>query len=136
VTVKGRRFAVLATVLVAVNVFFWLASSGFALPGGNLIQQLLGGRMIRAEVIWQAPDGTIRDTQLARGVIIAITPTSITLREKDRPADVIPMASNATVRLGGQVTTVSSLHRGMRVVVARPALAPADTIQVEGYGGG
>ena len=134
-TVKGRRFAVLATVLVAVNVFFWLAASGLALPGGGIIQQLLGGRMIRAEVIWQAPDGTIRDTQLYRGVIIAVTPTSITLRERDRPSDVIPVATNATVRMGAQATTVASLRRGMRVVVARAALAPADTIQVEGFGG-
>src|ERR1700740_1840217 len=98
------RFAILATVLVAVNIFFWLAASGFALPG-NLIQQLLGVRMIRAEVIWQAPDGSIRDTQLYRGVIIALTPNSITLREKDRPSDVIPVAANATVRLGGLATT-------------------------------
>lgn len=135
-TVKGRRFAVLATVLVAVNVFFWLAASGFALPGDNIIQQLLGGRMIRAEIIWQAPNGTIRDTQLARGVITSVTPSSITLRERDRPSDVIPLAPNATVRMGAQVTTVSSLHRGMHVVVARAALAPADTVQVEGGGGG
>lgn len=134
-SVKGRRFAVLAAVLVAVNVFFWLAASGFALPGGGLIQQLLGGRMIRAEVIWQAPDGTIRDTQLYRGVIIGLTPTSITLREKDRPSDVIPVTPTATVRLGAEVTTVSALHRGMRVVVARPALEPADTIQIEGLKG-
>lgn len=134
-TVKGRRFAVLAATLVAVNVFFWLAASGFALPGGGLIQQLLGGRMIRAEIIWQAPDGSIRDTQLYRGVIIAVTPTSITLREKDRPSDVIPLTPAAAVHVGAEVTTVASLHRGMRVIVARPALEPADTIQVEGLKG-
>jgi len=133
--VNRRRFAVLACALVALNVFFWLAESGFALPGSGIIQSLLGGRMIRAEVVWQSPDGTIQDTQLYRGIITAVGPTSITLRERDRPSDVIPVSSNATVRVGYQVETVSQLRRGMRVVVARPANLPADTIQVEGYGG-
>jgi hypothetical protein len=135
VRVNRRRFAVLACALVALNVFFWLAESGFALPGSGIIQSLLGGRMIRAEVVWQSPDGTIQDTQLYRGVITAVGPTSITLRERDRPSDVIPVSANATVRVGYQVETVSQLRRGMRVVVARPANLPADTIQVEGYGG-
>jgi len=133
--VNRRRFAVLACALVALNVFFWLAESGFALPGSGIIQSLLGGRMIRAEVVWQSPDGTIQDTQLYRGIITAVGPTSITLRERDRPSDVIPVSPNATVRVGYQVETVSQLRRGMRVVVARPANLPADTIQVEGYGG-
>jgi hypothetical protein len=131
-----RRFAVLAVVLVSVNVFFWLAGSGFALSsGGGLLQTLLGGRLIRAEVVWQAPDGSVRDSQLYRGVITAVSAGSITLREKDRPADVIPVATDAVVRYGAQVETTSALKRGMRVVVERPANAPADTIQVEGYGG-
>ena len=130
-----RRFAVLACALVAVNVFFWLAESGLALPGSGIIQSLLGGRMIRAEVVWQSPDGTIQDTQLYRGIITAVGPTSITLRERDRPSDVIPVSSNAIVRVGYQVETVLQLRRGMRVIVARPANLPADTIQVEGYGG-
>ncbi len=134
--VTRRRFAVLAVVLVSVNVFFWLAGSGFALPSASgIIQTLLGGRMIRAEVVWQAPDGTIRDTQLYRGVITAVAPGSITLRERDRPADVIPVAPDATVRIGAQVETTSQLKRGMRVVIARGANEPADTIQVEGFGG-
>jgi len=136
VDVNRRRFAVLAVVLVAVNVFFWLAGSGFALSSGaGLLQTLLGGRMIRAEVVWQAPDGTVRDSQLYRGVITAVSSTSVTLREKDRPADVIPVASDAVVRSGVQVETISALKRGMRVLVERPANAPADTIQIEGYGG-
>ncbi len=130
-----RRFAVLAVVLVSLNVFFWLAGSGFAFStAGGIIQTLLGGRMIRAEVVWQAPDGTIRDTQLYRGIITAVSPGSITLRERDRPADVIPVAADATVRVGAQVETTSQLKKGMRVVVARGANEPADTIQVEGFG--
>lgn len=132
-TVKRRRFAILATVLVTVNVFFWLAASGFALPGSGFIQQMLGGRLIRAEIVWQAPDGTIQDTLLYRGIIVAVSPTAITLHERDRPADVIPLSPNATVRFGGEATTVASLHRGLRVLVARPGggVAAANLVQVE-----
>jgi hypothetical protein len=133
VDVKRRRFGILATVLVAVNVFFWLAASGFALPGGGIVQTLLGGKMIRAEVVWQAPDGTIQDTQLYRGVVTAVSTTSLTLRERDR-TDTLPLSSTVTVRYGAAVETVAAVHRGMRVVVARPATASVDTIQIEGYG--
>jgi len=133
-SVSRRRFAFLAVLLVAVNVFFWLAQSGFALPGAGIIQTLLGGRMIRAEIVWQAPDGSIQDTQLYRGVITGVSNGSITLREKDR-TDVLPLASTVTVRIGYQTASASVLRRGMRVVVARPANAPADTVQVEGLGG-
>jgi len=136
VTVNRRRFAVLACALVALNVFFWLAASGFALPGGGgILQTLLGGRLIRAEILWQAPDGSIQDTELYRGVIIAVGPTGITLREKDR-TEVIAVASTATVRYGAQTASATVLRRGMRVLIAAPANQPADTIQVEGIGGG
>ncbi len=131
--VKRRRFAILATVLVAVNVFFWLAASGLAMPGGGFIQSLLGGKMIRAEVVWQAPDGTIQDTLLYRGVVMAVSPTSITLRERDR-TDTLPLSTTVSIRYGAGFGSVSQLRRGLRVIVARPANAPVDTIQVEGFG--
>jgi hypothetical protein len=134
VQVNRRRFAVLATVLVTVNVFFWLAQSGLALPGTGIIQSLLGGgSMIRAEIVWQAPDGTIEDTQLYRGVITAVSPTSITLKEKDR-SDTIPLATTVSVQGRLRPQSVAVLRRGLRVVVARPANGPADTIQIEGFG--
>ena len=51
------------------------------------------------------------------------------------PTDVIPVAPDAVVRSGYLVETTSALKRGMRVLVERPANAPADTIQIEGFGG-
>jgi hypothetical protein len=126
--VTRRRFTILAVALVSANAFFWLAQGGFALPRG-LIQDLFGARLIRAEVVWQAPNGAIQDTQLARGWIRTITPEAITLRERDRPSDTIPISTSVVVR--GVVSTVGQLQRGMRVVVVRSANAPADTIVVE-----
>lgn len=130
-----RRFAFLAALLVAVNAFFWLAQSGLALPMGGILQQMFGGnRVIRAEVVWQAPTGTVEDTRIDRGVITSVTPDQIVLREKDGTTNTIPVASTVTVELGLRTGTVAQLRRGMRVVVSRPATGSADTIQVEGFG--
>jgi hypothetical protein len=133
--VSRRRFAFLATLLVAVNAFFWVAQSGFALSGGGIIQTMLGGRLIRAEVLWLTPDGKVQDTRLDRGVITSFSSDSIVLREKDASLQTIPLASNVVVHNGYQIGTTATLRRGMRVVVSRQATSPADTIQVEGFGG-
>ena len=45
-----RRFALLATILVSVNVFFWLAQGGAALPRA-LFDRLFGPQMVRSEVV-------------------------------------------------------------------------------------
>jgi len=126
--VTRRRFTILAVALVTVNAFFWLASSGFALPRG-LIQDLFGPRLIRAEVVWQAAGGAIQDTEVTRGFIRSVKPSAITLRERDRPTDTIPLSPTVGVR--GLASSLGQLQRGMRVVVFRAANAPADTIVVE-----
>jgi hypothetical protein len=128
-SVRGRRFIVLAVVLVALNASFWLAQGGFALPQ-SLIQDLFGSRMVRAEVVWIAPDGTTRDTRLDRGRIRSVTSDSITLRELDGSVDAIPLAPNVTVLVGAQAGSLGDLRRGLRVVVTRPANGPADTVRV------
>lgn len=133
--VSRRRFAFLATLLVAVNVFFWVAQSGFALPEGGIVQSILGGRFIRAEVLWLTPDGKVQDSRLDRGIVVSFTTDSIVLREKDGTQQTIPLASTVSVRSGTQIGSTAILKHGMRVVVARQATSPADTIQVEGFGG-
>ena len=55
-TMTRRRFLYLAATLVAVNSFFWLAQSGFALPKA-IINQFFGGNLIRAEVLVASPGG-------------------------------------------------------------------------------
>jgi hypothetical protein len=136
VTVSRRRFAFLAVLLVAVNAFFWLAQSGFALPGGGIIQNLFGARLVRADIIWM-DGGKPTDTRIDRGVITSVTtaaPATITLRERDGTIQAIPLATTVSVRVGASLGTVEQLRRGLRVVVSRPATGPADTIQVEGFG--
>jgi hypothetical protein len=136
VNMNRRRFMIVAIALVAVNSFFWLAQSGFALPRG-LINQFFGQNMIRAEVIVLNPDGTTTDERIDRGVIVAVTPALITLREADGRIQPVQLTTGATQIQGpaGRVVGASRLRTNMRVVVYRQANGPANIVQVEGLGG-
>jgi hypothetical protein len=126
--VKRRKFMLLAVALVALNTFFWLAQGGFALSQA-LINDLFGPRLIRAEVLVQTPTGTA-DYRIDRGVIMATSPGSITLRELNGEQVTIEVASNASVQ-GGRIFSVSQLRKRMRVTVVRDANGPVSQIQVE-----
>jgi hypothetical protein len=124
----------LAVALVVLNTFFWVAQGGFALPAA-IVDQFFGPRMIRAEVLVQTPTGAA-DYRIDRGVIKAITPGSIVLKEKNGDMVPIQLASSATVTgPAGRRATGGVLRVGLRVLVIRLADGPADTIQVEGVGG-
>jgi hypothetical protein len=128
-----RRFALLAVVLVALNGFFWLAQSGFALPQA-LIDRFFGPRMVRAEVVVQSGRGIVRDYRIDRGRITGVAPGSITLRERDGTLVTIQVAANARIVGLGRPTNVSQLRPNLRVLVFRQANRPANLIQVESRG--
>ena len=132
-TVTRRRFLYLATALVAVNSFFWLAQSGFALPTA-IINQFFGGNMIRAEAVVATAGGT-QDWRIDRGVITAISGTTVTLREKDATVVSIQIDPNARVQGPARIFSVAQLRRRLRVVLFRQADQPATIVQVEGVGG-
>lgn len=125
-----KRFTLVAVALVALNAFFWLAGTGFALPRA-LINDFFGPRMIRAEVLVAAPGGT-QDWRIDRGVITAVSGTSVTLLERDGTQTTIqldPAARVQPARYG-----IAQLRRRFRVVVYHQANAPAELVQVEGIG--
>jgi hypothetical protein len=131
-TVTRRRFLYLATALVAVNSFFWLAQSGFALPQ-SIINQFFGGSMIRSEVLISTPTGT-QDWRIDRGTITAVSGTAVTLREKDATVVSLQIDPNARVQGSARVFSVAQLRRRLRVVIYRQADQPATLVQVEGIG--
>jgi hypothetical protein len=132
-TMNRRRFMLLAVALVAVNSFFWLAQGGFALPRA-FIEQYFGSRMIRAEVVVQTPAGS-DDYLIDRGVIRAVTPGTIILKEKDGRMVTVEIAPSASVTgAAGRTRGTGVLRVGVRVLVLRLANAPAESIQVEGIG--
>jgi hypothetical protein len=131
-TVNRRRFVVLVSVLVAVNSFFWLAQSGFALPKA-IISQFFGPNMIRSEVLIAAPTGT-QDWRIDRGVIMSITGTNVSLKERDGTVVAIQLDPNAKVQGPARIATVADLRKRLRIVVYRQADQPATFVQVEGIG--
>ena len=130
---RRRRFLFLATALIAVNSFFWLAQSGFALPKA-IISQFFGGNMIRAEALISTPSGT-QDWRIDRGVITAISGTAVTLREKDATVVSLQIDPNARVQGSARIASVAQLRRRLRIVVYRQADQPATLVQVEGLSG-
>src|SRR5439155_22306189 len=123
-TMRRRRFLYLATALVALNSFFWLASSGFALPR-SIINQFFGGSMIRSEVLIATPGGGTQDWRIDRGVITAIAGTTVTLRERDQTVVSLQIDPNARVQVSVRITSFSSLHMRLRIVVYWLAYQPA-----------
>jgi hypothetical protein len=132
-TVTSRRFLYLATALVAVNSFFWIAQSGFALPKA-IINQFFGGNMIRAEAVVATAAGT-QDWRIDRGVITAISGTDVTLRERDATVVSLQLDPNARVQGPARFSSVPQLRRRLRVVLYRQADQPVSLVQVEGVSG-
>jgi hypothetical protein len=116
-----------------VNSFFWLAQGGFALPKA-IINQFFGNRMVRAEVLLQAPGG-VQDWRIDRGVITAVAGTTITLREADATTVTLDIAPTARVQGSPRIFSPAQLRRRLRVVVYHQANLPAEVVQVEGAGG-
>ena|SRR5690348_15684785 len=127
---RSRRFTLLAAGLVALNLFLWLAPPGLAVRD-LLINQLFGGRLIRAEVVLRNGPGTTEDILLDRGVTTAVAPDSITLREADGKVEPIPVTAGTVVTGLRRFTSVSTLRRNLRVLVMRPANGAATLIRVE-----
>jgi hypothetical protein len=124
-----RRLMLVAVALVSLNVFFWLVQGGFAIPQ-TLVNQFFGRRMVRAEVVLQAADGSIQDWRVDRGVITAISGSTVTLRERDGTLATVQVDPHARV-LPLSFGTVAQLHRRLHVVLYHQANAPAEIVQVE-----
>jgi hypothetical protein len=124
-TVKSRRFLFLAAILVALNSFFWLAGGGMALPKA-IIDNFFGNRMVRAEVIVQAPGGA-QDWRIDRGVVTAIAGGNVTVQEADGSSQTI--AVDPAARIQG---FARKIRLRQRVVLYHQANQPAELVQVEG----
>lgn len=123
---------ILATVLVALNAFFWMAGGGMALTKA-IVNQFFGQRMIRAEVIVQSPAGP-QDWRIDRGVITAVAGSTVTIREADGTTQSVDLSPTARVQGPPRFASPARLRPRLRVVLYHQANAPADLVQVEGVG--
>jgi hypothetical protein len=126
----SRRFALLAGLLLTLNVVLFFATPGLAIRRA-LVDQLFGPKMIRAEVIDWAGSGTTSDWRLDRGVITQVSSTQITLRERDTKIQQIPISSTTDVIRFGRHLSPDVLRKRWHVLVTWPANGPAQSVDVE-----
>jgi hypothetical protein len=122
----SRRFVLLVSVLVALNVTLWFAAPGLAIRRA-LINQLFGPSMVRAEVIKKSG----ADWRLDRGVITQVNATQLTLREADGRVQPIPLSSTTKVIHQGHRLPLSVLAPRWHVLVTWPANGTAQSVDVE-----
>jgi hypothetical protein len=119
-----RRFGLLATTLVALNLFLWLAPPGLALRQ-SLLARLFGPHLVRLEAIESTGGTATADIRVDRGIVTAQTATDLTLQEADTRVQDIPISS--TTRIFGRRSQLV----GWRVLVEWPASGPAIWVRPE-----
>jgi hypothetical protein len=130
---RHKRFALLAGVLVTLNLVLWLAPQGLALRNA-VISKLFGPRLVRAEVIDRAPGGGTVDWRIDRGTIVTATATEVDLLEADGRQQAIGMDGSTQVEFHGKQLPLAKLTPGWRVIVtwqANDTNGLADQVQVE-----
>ena len=126
--VKTRRTVVLGVaLLLAVNVALWLVAGGLAVPR-SLSAYLLGPKLVRAEVLVY-DGGVTHDLRVDRGRVLAVSGSSLTLRERDGTVVTVQVAAGADVY--GYVSSISAVRRGMRATTVRDGGGPATTVVVQ-----
>ncbi len=115
---KSRLGTGLLLVAAAVVAAASLAGISLALPQ-PVASYFFGPTMVRAEVILMAKDG-VRDLRLDRGRIRALTPTAVTLKERDGLIVTVPIAPSARVHVNGRAMGgIFALRRGMEAVIVQ-----------------
>jgi hypothetical protein len=124
---KRRIVALLAGLLLALNVVLVLAQSGSALSW-SLATKLLGPNMVRAEILWKS-GGVQHDYLLDNGRIRTLSAGSLTLVEKDGKVVPVAVAPDAEVTFRASPVPLSALRRGMRAITYRDGNAPAYKVE-------
>ena len=129
-TMRSRRFLLLAAVLVTLNTALWLAPQGLALRQLTA-QAVFGAHMVRATVLWN----TGAQWNVDRGIVQSNQSGQLTLREADGRTQAIPVSSatKVTVKAGlAPVPGIGAIKPGWHVLVTWPALGgPASSVLVE-----
>ena len=139
VEMRNRRFVVLATFLVALNVALWIVPQGLALQR-IVVSALFGPRMMRADVFETTgcPAKCV-EWRIDRGVVVANQGGTLTVREADtkvQPIAVSPAVTKVTVKTGvAPVSGLGAIKTGWHVLVIWPAAGgAAQSVLVEKRG--
>jgi hypothetical protein len=121
-----RRFVLLGTVLVTLNLVLWFAAPGLAIRRG-IINELFGQSMVRAQVLKKSG----AQWNLDRGVITSVDSTQVTLSEADGRVQQIPLSGSTKVIRFGHRLSLGALAPRWHVLVTWPATGAAQSVDVE-----
>jgi hypothetical protein len=130
---RGRRFLLLATVLVCMNATLWLASGALGLTQVTL-PALFGKSMVRADVVQnKGCPGACVEWRVDRGIVASNVPGTLTLNEADtRTQDITVSAALTRVTAAGVPFKLKNIKPGWRVLVIWPASGgPAQSVVIE-----
>ncbi len=102
-------------------------AQGGAASLSSLGSFFFGPKLVRAEVV-TSEGGVIHDYRVDRGRVRALTPSSLTLLEKDGTTVTVPVASTANVTLGGRTVPLARLRRGFVATTVRDGAASASIV--------
>jgi hypothetical protein len=123
---QRRNRAIKLVAAAAVVATFAVVQSGAAGPG-SLGSFFFGPKLVRAEVIMNE-GGVIHDYRVDRGRIRQVTPSSLTLNERDGTLVTVPVAVTADVRLDGVAVRLAKLRRGFTATTVRIGDEAASTV--------
>jgi hypothetical protein len=124
---KPRIVALVAGLLLALNVALAIAQSGHAFPA-TFVGKLLGPNMVRAEILWRS-GGVQHDYLLDNGRVRNVSAGSLTIVEKDGKVVTVTVAADAEVTFKGSPVLLTSLRRGVRAVTYRDGNASAYKVE-------
>jgi hypothetical protein len=108
-----------------------IAALALAQGGGASLASLgsffFGPKLVRAEVI-TSEGGVLHDYRVDHGRIRVVTPSSLTLFEKDGTTVAVPVAPTANVTLGGKTVPLTRLKRGFMATTVRDGAASASIV--------
>ena len=120
-----RRFITPAASAAAVAAL--ALAQGGAASLSSLGNFFFGPKLVRAEVV-TSEGGVIHDYRVDRGRVRALTPSTLTLLEKDGTTVTVAVASTATVTLGGRTVPLTRRRRGFVATTVRDGAASASIV--------
>lgn len=127
---RSRRRFLLAGVVAALGVALWLAPAGLALRTA-VVKQVFGGKLVRLEVIEKRPVLGSTDWRIDHGVITALSPTQLTLRESDGRVQPIPLSTTTRVIRSGRNSSLDRLRPHQSALVTWQANGAAQAVVVD-----
>ena len=109
-----RKWIALVSIIAALNASLWLATGVFGSAADAVQNQLFGSAMVRAEVVVQQPDG-LHDIRADRGKIVAVSSSSLTLKEKDGSIVTLALSPTVSIAVNGGNRPLKALKPRMTV---------------------